>query len=203
MRTVPTVDTPVQRICVFCGSATGTQRVYQQAAAAVGVALAEQGYELVYGGGRVGLMGVLADAVLSRGGRVIGIMPAHLVAKEIAHQDLNELRVVNSMHERKAAMADLADIFLALPGGFGTLEEFCEMLTWSQLGLHRKACGLLNVDHYYDPLLALFKHAVSEGFVHPAHRALVLDDDDPERLLHRLVAYQPPELTKWMDRQSA
>jgi uncharacterized protein (TIGR00730 family) len=190
----------VQRVCVFCGSATGTRTIYQQAAVDVGVALVHHGFELVYGGGRVGLMGVLADAVLSHGGRAIGIMPSHLVAKEIAHQGLTDLRVVNSMHERKAAMAELADAFIALPGGYGTFEEFCEMLTWGQLGLHRKACGLLNVDHFYDPLLALFSHAVSDGFVNPAHRALVLDDDNPLRLVQRLVTYEPPALPKWMDR---
>jgi uncharacterized protein (TIGR00730 family) len=189
----------VQRVCVFCGSATGNRPVYQQAAVAVGVALAQHGFELVYGGGRVGLMGILADTVLSQGGRAIGIMPAHLVAREIAHQGLSELRVVQSMHERKAAMADLADAFIALPGGYGTLEEFCEMLTWGQLGLHRKACGLLNVEHFYDPLLALFGHAVSEGFVSPAYRALVLDDDDPERLVQRVMTYEPPAFTKWLD----
>ena len=189
----------VQRVCVFCGSAPGTRPIYQQAAVHVGVALVHHGFELVYGGGRVGLMGVLADAVLSNGGRAIGIMPSHLVAKEIAHQGLTELRVVNSMHERKAAMAALADAFIALPGGYGTFEEFCEMLTWGQLGLHRKACGLLNVDHFYDPLLALFSRAVSDGFVNPEYRALVLDDDNPLRLVQRLVTYEPPALTKWMD----
>ncbi len=145
-------------------------------------------------------MGVLADAVLAHGGRAIGIMPSHLVAKEIAHQGLTELRVVNSMHERKAAMAELADAFTTLPGGYGTFEEFCEMLTWGQLGLHRKPCGLLNVDHFYDPLLALFSRAVNDGFVHPAYRALVLDDDNPQRLVQRLVTYEPPALPKWMDR---
>jgi uncharacterized protein (TIGR00730 family) len=193
----------MQRVCVFCGSATGVRAVYQQATVAIGVALVRQGFELVYGGGRVGLMGVLADAVLAHGGRAIGIMPAHLVAKEIAHQGLTELRVVGSMHERKAAMAELADAFIALPGGYGTFEEFCEMLTWGQLGLHRKPCGLLNVDHFYDPLLALFNHAVAEGFVNPAYRALVLDDDNPARLVQRLVAYEPPAVTKWMDRSQA
>ncbi len=127
-------------------------------------------------------------------------MPTHLVAKEIAHRGLTELRVVSSMHERKAAMAELADAFIALPGGYGTFEEFCVMLTWGQLGLHRKPCGLLNVDHFYDPLLALFNHAVAEGFVNPAYRALVLDDDNPVQLVQRLLDYEPPAVTKWMDR---
>ena len=190
----------VQRVCVFCGSATGTRAIYQQAAVDVASALVHHGFELVYGGGRVGLMGVLADAVLANGGRAIGIMPSHLVAREIAHRGLTELRVVNSMHERKAAMADLADAFIALPGGYGTFEEFCEMLTWGQLGLHRKACGLLNVDHYYDPLLALFSRAVSDGFIDPAYRAIVLDDDNPLRLVERIMTYEPPALPKWMDR---
>ena len=190
----------MKRVCVFCGSNVGARPVYADAARAVGEALTRRGCGLVYGGGCIGLMGVVADAVLAHGGEVIGVIPDALVAKELAHRGLTELRVVGSMHERKASMADLADAFIALPGGYGSFEEFCEMLTWAQLGLHRKPCGLLNVDGYYDPLLALFDRAVTERFVRPVHRALVLEDRDPDRLLDRLAGYEPPTLEKWIDR---
>ena len=190
----------MKRVCVFCGSNVGARPVYADAARAVGGALARRGCGLVYGGGCIGLMGIVADAVLAHGGEVIGVIPEALVAKELAHRGLTELRVVGSMHERKASMADLADAFIALPGGYGSFEEFCEMLTWAQLGLHRKPCGLLNVDGYYDSLLALFDRAVTERFVRPVHRALVLEDRDPDRLLDRLAAYQAPTLEKWIDR---
>ncbi len=168
----------------------------------MGAALAGRGIELVYGGGCVGLMGTIADAVLAAKGTVIGVIPEALVAKEVAHQGLTELRVVRSMHERKALMADLADAFVALPGGFGTMEEFCEVLTWAQLGLHRKPHGLLNVAGFYDPLLAFFDHTVAENFVRPAHRALVVAETEPERLLERLTSVQPPNLDKWIDREA-
>jgi hypothetical protein len=190
----------MKRICVFCGSSNGARDTYLEAARAMGRALARQRVGLVYGGGCVGLMGVVADAVLAAGGEVIGVIPAALVAKEVAHRGLNELRVVGSMHERKALMAELADAFIALPGGFGTFEEFCEVITWAQLGLHRKPCGVLNVAGYYDPLLALFDHAVTEGFVRSAHRSLVLEAPEPERLLEMLASYEPPLLDKWIDR---
>lgn len=189
----------MQRVCIFCGSHTGSRPVYIAAAHEMGVALAQRGIDLVYGGGHVGLMGILADTVLKHGGRVIGIMPQHLFDKEIAHNGLTELRVVGSMHERKALMATLADAFIALPGGYGTFEEFCEILTWGQLGLHHKPCGLLNVKGFYDPLLALFDHAVSEGFVREIYRTMVLVDTDPTQLLNRFEAYQPPAIPKWMD----
>lgn len=189
----------MQRVCIFCGSHTGSRPVYIAAAHEMGVALAQRGVDLVYGGGHVGLMGILADTVLKHGGRVIGIMPQHLFDKEIAHNGLTELRVVGSMHERKALMATLADAFIALPGGYGTFEEFCEILTWGQLGLHHKPCGLLNVKGFYDPLLALFDHAVSEGFVREIYRTMVLVDTDPTQLLNRFEAYQPPAIPKWMD----
>ena len=153
-----------RRICVFCGSNPGVNPAYKNAAAGLGRLLAERKIELVYGGGNIGLMGVLADAALEASGRVIGVIPESLMAKEVGHQGLTELRVVGSMHERKALMADLAEGFIALPGGYGTFEEFCEVVTWSQLGLHAKPCGVLNVEKYYDPLLALFDHAVKEGF---------------------------------------
>jgi uncharacterized protein (TIGR00730 family) len=167
----------------------------------MGELLARRGLGLVYGGGCVGLMGILADAVLAAGGEVIGVIPAALMAREVGHTGVTELRVVGSMHERKALMADLSDAFVALPGGFGTLEEFCEVLTWAQLGIHRKPCGLLNADGYYDPLLALLDHAVAERFLRPAHRALVLEERDLERLLDRLATSRLPDLEKWVDRE--
>lgn len=174
--------------------------MYHDAARAVGGLLARRKIGLVYGGGRVGLMGQLADAVLEAGGEAIGVIPRALMDKEVGHRGLTELRVVASMHERKALMMDLSDGFMALPGGFGTLEEFCEVLTWSQLGLHRKPCGLLNVDDYYGALLAQVERAVGEGFVHPVHRNLLLSDADPERLLDLLASAKVPQLDKWLDR---
>jgi uncharacterized protein (TIGR00730 family) len=190
----------MRRICVFCGSNGGARAAYADAARAVGRAIARRGVGLVYGGGKVGLMGIVADAVLAEGGEVIGVIPEALEAREVAHRGLTQLRVVRSMHERKALMADLSDAFIALPGGFGTFEEFCEVITWVQLGLHAKPCGLLNVGGFYAPLLALFDHAVGEGFVRPEHRAIVLEDDDPEALIERLRSYRPPRVEKWIGR---
>ncbi len=190
----------IRRICVFCGSSEGNRPVYREAARAVGRLLARRKIGLVYGGGRVGLMGGLADAVLGAGGEAIGVIPQALMDKEVGHRGLTELRVVASMHERKALMMDLADGFMALPGGFGTLEEFFEVLTWSQLGLHRKPCGLLNVDGYYGELLALVEQGVSDGFIHPVHRNLLLADADPERLFDLLSSSKVPHLDKWLDR---
>jgi uncharacterized protein (TIGR00730 family) len=161
--------------------------------------LAERGIGLVYGGGNIGLMGVAADSALAAGAEVIGVIPEALLARELGHSGV-DLRVVGSMHERKALMAELADGFMALPGGFGTFEEFCEVLTWAQLGIHPKPCGLLNIAGFYDPLLRLFDHAVDEGFVRRKHRALVLEDSDPGALLDRMSTYRPPELHKWIDR---
>jgi len=183
----------MKRICVFCGSRTGVQEAYRQAAVNLGRLLAERGWGLVFGGGRIGLMGIVADRVMQQGGEAIGVIPKMLMQKEIAHSGLTSLRVVCTMHERKAMMAELADGFIALPGGYGTLEEFFEILTWAQLGLHRKPCGLLNVQGYFDPLLGLVEHAVNEGFVRPDHRPLIIDDQDAEQLLDRMVAYTPPE----------
>jgi uncharacterized protein (TIGR00730 family) len=157
--------------------------------------------ELVYGGGNIGLMGILADTVLEHGGRAIGVIPESLMAKEVGHPGLTELRIVSSMHERKALMSDLSDGFIALPGGFGTLEEFCEVVTWSQLGLQSKPCGLLNVANYYDPLLELFDQAVREGFLREENRRLVLDDHDSCRLLRRLAEFRSETVAKWIDRQ--
>jgi len=190
----------LRRVCVFCGSSRGTRASYRDAAAETGRLLASRGIGLVYGGGNIGLMGVVADATLAGGGQVIGVIPEHLVQKEVAHRGLTELRTVPSMHERKALMADLADAFVALPGGYGTLDEFCEILTWSQLGLHEKPSGVLNVDGYYDGLLALFDHGVREGFIHPEHRALVVVDEHPGRLLTRLAKTPLPAVDKWIDR---
>jgi uncharacterized protein (TIGR00730 family) len=190
----------LRRIAVFCGSSSGTNAVYRKAAETIGRLLAGRGIELVYGGGNVGLMGAVADGCLQAGGRVIGVIPEALKKKELAHAGLTELRVVASMHERKALMADLADAFIALPGGFGTWDEFCEVLTWSQLGIQRKACAALNVNGYYDSLLAMSDRAASEGFLRDVHRALLLSDDDPVRLLDRLGSYAVESVDKWSDR---
>lgn len=190
----------MQRICVFCASSPGARPGYVAAAQQFGQTLARREIGLVYGGGRVGLMGAIADAVLQAGGDVIGVMPEALIAREIGHRGLSDLRVVGSMHERKALMAELADAFVALPGGFGTFEEFCEVLTWGQLGLHQKPCGILNTRGYYDPLLSMFDHAVAERFVRPDHRSLVIVGDTPEQLLDLLDQYQPVVVPKWIDR---
>lgn len=189
-----------RRICVFCGSNLGIRSAYRNAAEQLAALLVNTGTELVYGGGNVGLMGVLADSVLSSGGSVIGVIPRSLMDLEVGHKGLTELHVVASMHERKALMSDLSDAFIALPGGFGTFEEFCEVITWSQLGIQSKPCGLLNVDHYYEPLLHLFDLAVTEGFLHPDNRQLVLDDDNPERLLAKMAAFRPAHVPKWIGR---
>ena len=192
-----------RRVCAFTGSSPGARGEYAAAARDFGRALVERGGELVYGGGNVGLMGVLADAVLARGGKVIGVIPEALVAKEVAHRGLSELRVVASMHERKAVMAELADAFVALPGGLGTLEELFEVLTWGQLGLHAKPCGLLNVCGYFDGLLAFLDRAVDERFVRSEHRALLITASSPEELFARLDAQRPQPVAKWLDRASA
>ncbi|MEC9360032.1 MAG: TIGR00730 family Rossman fold protein [Pseudomonadota bacterium] len=176
----------MRSVCVFLGSSIGARDDYREAAIALGAALAEQGLELVYGGSRVGLMGVIADSALQRGGKVHGVIPRVLVDKEVAHTGLTELEVVDSMHTRKKRMADRADAFVALPGGMGTLEELTEVLTWAQLGIHAKPCGLLNVAGYFTPWLRFLDHAVAERFLKPAHRALLIADADPQRLLHRL-----------------
>ena len=189
-----------QRICVFCGSNPGISSVYREAAVALGQVLVKRGIDLVYGGGNIGLMGFLADAVLAEGGRAIGVIPESLMAQEVGHQGLTELRIVQSMHERKALMSDLSDGFVAMPGGFGTFEEFCEIVTWSQLGIHSKPCGLLNVDGYYDPLLNLFDHAVRDGFLREENRGLVLEDRDPERLLDRMARFRAAPVAKWIGR---
>jgi uncharacterized protein (TIGR00730 family) len=169
----------------------------------MGRAMAERNIGLVYGGGNVGLMGIIADAVLERRGEVVGIIPQALVDRELAHEGLARLIVVQSMHERKAKMAEASDAFIAMPGGYGTLEEFCEIITWAQLGLHRKPCGILNVDGYYDALLTLFDRAVSEGFLRPWNRKLVIQETAPDRLLDLLESYIPPPTEKWIDRDES
>ena len=178
-------------MCVFCGSSLGARTAYAEKTRLLGEELASRRLRLVYGGAQVGLMGVLAETVLSRGGEVVGVIPHRLMRREVAHTGLTELRVTETMHERKAIMGELADGFIALPGGLGTLEEFAEVLTWSQLGLQLKPCGLLDVDGFYATLLACFDHMVDEGFVQARHRELVLADTEPGRLLDALAAWSP------------
>jgi uncharacterized protein (TIGR00730 family) len=191
------------RLCVFAGSSSGARPEYRAAAEALGRELARRRVQVVFGGGHVGLMGALADAVLAGGGHVTGVIPEALIAREIAHQGLSDLRVVASMHERKATMADLADAFVALPGGWGTLEEFFEVLTWAQLGLHRKACALLNVGGYFDGLLAFLEHSIDQRFVRRENGALVLVSSSVPELFEQLGRYKaPPPVEKWIDRAS-
>jgi hypothetical protein len=189
----------MKRICVFCGSNKGARAEYVLAAQALGQAMVRRNIGLVYGGGNVGLMGVIADAMLAEGGEVIGVIPQALVAREVAHQHLSQQRIVGTMHERKALMAELSDAFIAMPGGMGTFDEFCEILTWAQLGIHQKPCGVLNVENYFAPLLAMFDHAMREGFLRDTHRALVLEASEPDALLNKLEKYQPQFAEKWFD----
>jgi uncharacterized protein (TIGR00730 family) len=190
-----------QRLCVFCGSSMGYRPEYRSAAVTLGEIFVERGIELVYGGGNIGLMGVVADTVLAHGGHVIGVIPESLMALEVGHLGLTELRIVGSMHERKALMSDLSDGFIALPGGFGTIEEFCEVVTWSQLGIQSKPCALLNVENYFAPLLELFDQSVREGFLREENRRLVLDDTDALRLLEKMATFVPEPVPKWIGRE--
>jgi uncharacterized protein (TIGR00730 family) len=190
---------PIRRVCIFCGSSYGSDPRFAAAAKDFAELLARAGVGVVYGGARVGLMGVIADAALAAGGEVIGVLPRALQDKEIAHVGLTQLHVVGSMHERKALMADLADAFVALPGGYGTLDEFCEVLTWAQLGIHRKPCGLLNVAGYYDAFLAQVDTAVRGGLTRPEHRALILSDAEPTGLLQQMREFQPKSVSKWVN----
>jgi uncharacterized protein (TIGR00730 family) len=190
----------LQSVCVFCGSSTGINAAYTEAARSLGTTLAEANIRLVFGGGHVGLMGVISNAALAAGGDVIGVIPKFLVERELAHEGLSDLRIVGSMHERKALMSDLSEGFIALPGGTGTLEEFFEVLTWAQLGEHEKPCGLLNVAGYYDPVLTVFDRMVQADFLSESNRALLLVESDPERLLQRFDYYEPPKTAKWIDR---
>ena len=188
----------MKRICVYCGSNTGNQPIYREMAEAMGALLARRGIGLVYGGGNVGLMGIVADAALAGGGEVIGVIPRSLADREVAHAGVSDLRVVDSMHTRKALMAELSDAFIAMPGGVGTFEEFFEAVTWTQLGVHRKPCGLLNVGGFYTPLAAFIDQAVNEGFIKPTHRAMIVVDDNPERLLNSLGTVKLPDVPKWI-----
>jgi uncharacterized protein (TIGR00730 family) len=187
----------MRRICVFCGASPGRRPGYLELAASVGSGLAARGIGLVYGGGRVGMMGAVADAALAAGGEVIGVIPRRLVDRELAHRGVSELRVVETLHERKAMMADLSDGFIALPGGLGTLEELAEVASWSQLGLHAKPIGLLGPDGYWDALGGWLDHAVAEGFIAPEHRALVVRDRDLETLLERFTAGSSGPSARW------
>lgn len=193
----------MSRLCVFCGSSDGRRPAYRAAAELLGTTLVARGFELVYGGARVGLMGAVADAVLAAGGRAIGVIPEALVSREVAHTGLTDLRVVSSMHERKALMNELSDGFIALPGGWGTFEELFEVLTWGQLGLHAKPCGLLNVEGYFDPLLAFLTHAVDEQFVRREYASWLPVESDATILLDRMAAFEAPHVRKWIDRQSS
>jgi uncharacterized protein (TIGR00730 family) len=189
----------MKRLCVFAGSSAGARTDYLTAAAELGRVLAGRDIGLVYGGARVGLMGAVADAVLAGGGEVIGVIPEALVEKEVAHTGLTDLRVVASMHQRKALMAELSDAFVALPGGWGTLDEMFEILTWAQLGLHRKPCGLLNAKGYFDRLLAFLDHTVEQGFVRREYGSLLSVAEAPASLLDAMQAQTPPTVEKWID----
>jgi uncharacterized protein (TIGR00730 family) len=189
-----------RRICVFSGSNLGQDPAYREVALNLGSLLAREGLGLVYGGASVGLMGAVADAVRQAGGEVIGVMPRSLVAREVAHTGLEDLRVVGSMHERKALMAELSDGFIAMPGGIGTLEELFEVWTWGQLGSHTKPCALLNVRGFYDRLLGFLDHVVDDGFLKPVHRGMLIVEEDPEALLRAIRGYVPPTASKWIGR---
>lgn len=186
-------------ICVFRGSSLGASPVCRDGTIALGQALGRRGHRLVYGGGKVGLMGVIADSVLAAGGDVLGIIPEDLRRKEIAHTGLTQLHITRSMHERKAAMAEEADGCIALPGGLGTLDELCEILTWAQLGIHGKPIGLLDIDGFFGHLEAFFDFAVDQGFIKPEHRALLMRESDPDKLLDRMAAWTPATVAKWAD----
>lgn len=190
----------IRRVCVFCGSNAGSEPLYAEAARVTGELLAREGIGLVYGGGSVGLMGEIADAVLRSGGEVIGVIPHALWAREIGHRGLTDLRIVETMHERKATMADLADAFIALPGGLGTLEEIFEIWTWAQLGLHAKPVGFLDIGGYYTPLMDFLDRAVRERFVRDEHRSIAILESEPAALLRRFDSWRPPRVQKWITR---
>jgi uncharacterized protein (TIGR00730 family) len=193
----------MKRLCVYCGSSFGSLSDYTEAARNLARVLVKNNIEVVYGGASVGTMGVLANTVLAEGGHVIGIIPQAIVDREVVHRGLSDLRVVTSMHERKVLMAELSDGFIALPGGLGTLDEVFEILTWGQLGLHQKPCGLLNIRDYYRGLIDFLDHAVAERFITDVHRAMLLVEEEPERLLEHFERYQVPAVAKWVDRTSA
>lgn len=188
----------MQRLCVFCGSQPGANRMYRQAAETLGRLLVQRGYGLVYGGGHVGLMGIIADAVLQAGGEVIGVIPEAMVSRELAHWGVTQLQVVPSMHARKARMAELADAFIAMPGGYGTFEELFEIITWAQLGIHQKPIGLLNVAGYFDALLTMIERAVADGFIRAVHRQLTVVASEPAALLDALASHTPLPVHPWL-----
>lgn len=193
----------LRRICVYCGSSSGDDPAHREAAHALGGFLAQSGIGLVYGGGHVGLMGALADGALASNGEVIGVIPHALMAKELGHGGVTDLRVVGSMHERKQLMVDLSDGFIALPGGFGTLDELFETLTWLQLSFHDKPVGILNVSGFFDGLIEFIHHMSRQGFLKPEHAACVLVEDDPAKLLARMESFRPPDLGKWIEALAA
>jgi uncharacterized protein (TIGR00730 family) len=188
----------MKSLAVFCGSSNGASEIYREHAVALGKTLAEQEISLVYGGASVGLMGAVADAALHAGGRVIGVLPHFLQSREIAHNGLSELIIVDSMHERKSKMAEIADGFIVLPGGPGTMEEYFEIFTWAQLGLHEKPCGLLNINHYYDPLISLFDRMAEEQFMQEKYRAMVITDTTPQGILRQFTNYTPPAVKTYL-----
>ena len=196
-------DVRLSSICVFCGASPGRHPGYATAARSLGQAIATSGRQVVFGGGKVGMMGAVADGALEAGGRVVGVIPEHLIQYEVAHGGLTELHVVASMHVRKQMMADRSDAFVILPGGLGTMEEFFEIWTWGQLGIHRKPYGLLNVGGYFDPLLVFLQHAVAEGFIRGEHRDLLVVEDDPGQLLERLECHPTPVLPRRLDQSRA
>ncbi|MFT4720396.1 MAG: hypothetical protein ACI9SB_001567 [Candidatus Azotimanducaceae bacterium] len=190
----------MKKICVYCGSSTGKSPEYLQSASVLAKEMVKRNIGLVYGGANVGIMGEIANTMLANGGDVTGVIPQALVDKEVGHFGLTELKIVGSMHERKAIMADLSDGFIALPGGLGTLEELFEVLTWAQLGFHHKPCALLNIKQYYESLSVFLDHAVNEEFVKPIHREMLLVASDPSQLLNAMERYQPPAVDKWIGR---
>lgn len=193
----------MKKLSVFCGSNKGSNPEFEAAAISLGRELARRDIELVFGGGKVGLMGMIADTVLREGGRVTGVIPKGLMAREVGHQGLTELVVVATMHERKATMARMSDGFIALPGGIGTFEELFEIWTWAQLGMHRKPIGVLNIGGYYDQLIGFVDHAVRNEFLKPSNRKMVLVDSVPERMLDRFMTYVPPDVPHWIDEESS
>lgn len=188
----------MKRLCIYCGSNAGRSPLYQQAAQALVSEMVRRGIAVVYGGARVGLMGVVADTALALGGEVIGVIPEGLIEKEVAHKHLSQLEVVSSMHQRKARMVELSDGFIALPGGAGTMDELFEVYTWAQLGLHSKPCALLDVDNYYAGIVEFLSRATEDQFIRPAHHKMLLIDDDHKHLLDRMAAYDPPQVKKWI-----
>ena len=193
-------DQKMKSVCVFCGSSAGRDPFFAEMAARMGENLARRGARLIYGGGSVGLMGIIADATLAAGGEAIGVIPRFLWEKEVGHKSLSKMHIVETMHERKAKMAELADAFVAMPGGLGTLEEIFEIWTWAQLGVHKKPIGFLNVSGYYDPLLLALDSMVEKGLLHPLHRAMALSFEDPEALLDAFADWRVPDVDKWWER---